>query len=92
MFRIISAGIGSISGDKRPSGVFGSPKALHRTPRRYKQYENALKKSLTLHGVHTIMDDSRNRCAVVANGKVLAVADGYSHDSTENLIKKMLRK
>ena len=61
----------------RPKGVFGSPKAIHSQPRRYKYFSSAVYVALKIPGIHEVMDDFRNTCAVVKNGELLGTADGY---------------
>lgn len=91
MFRIISRGIASLSGEGRASGVFGSPKALHRLPRRYKLFEKAFQKALKLPGEHTVMDDERKPCAVVKDGQVIAIHVDHDPTSDVAIIARMLR-
>ena len=73
MYRIIGSGKDeTVYTGKKASGSFGSNRALHRTPKRYKYIDKAIGKAMKMPGAFVIMDDNRAIGAVVKNGKLLA--------------------
>ena len=92
MFRIITIGSSVANSKGKASGVFGFPKALHRTPRRYKRFEQAVRKALTIPGLQSVMDDNRNVCAAIKNGKILGIAQGYHWNDEETALNEFMRK
>ncbi len=69
-YRIITAGVASVSRGRIAAAGFNSPRRLHATPRRYTKLDSAVKRALKFPGQHDIVDDNRNIVAVI-NNKIL---------------------